>query len=70
MKQDCFANNGRGGCTLLDKKDCSNCNFYKTNEEFEEDRLKALQRIMSLHEKDYILNKYKIKIEGDMFNGN
>lgn len=45
----CFAYDKKG-CRALKIKECKDCNFYKTKEEAEEGREKALNRIMNLDE--------------------
>lgn len=68
-KEKCFAMNKNGKCTALTgyiKKDCGGaCPFFKTREEFEEGREKALKRLRSLDEptRRDIAVKYKIKFE-------
>lgn len=64
----CFAKNKHGECELLlkyIKKDCKTCGFFKTQEQFEEDRKKALRRLRILPEitRRNIAEKYKIKLE-------
>lgn len=43
----CFADLG-GRCKALIKKDCDNCNFYKTQERFELDQEKARERLKKI----------------------
>lgn len=67
-KEKCFAKNKHGECELLlkyIKKDCATCEFFKTKEEFEEGREKALKRLRGLDEitRRNIAAKYKIKLE-------
>lgn len=45
----CFAEN-KDKCTALRIKKCEDCNFFKTKEEAEEGRNKAINRIKSLSE--------------------
>jgi len=51
--QDCFAYRN-GKCLVLKIKECGGCGckFYKTQEQFKLDRVKALERIFSLDAKD------------------
>ena len=66
MKVDkCFADNGRGRCLALDAKNCKDCVFFKTEEQFENDRLKAIKRIrgLGLAQRIGIVNTYKIDAE-------
>ena len=55
----CFAD-VNGECSALKIKDCKGCTFYKTKEEAEKGRKKALIRIQSLDKDitDYIIDKY------------
>ena len=67
-EEKCFAKNKHGKCELLlkyIKKDCATCGFFKTKEEFEEGREKALERLKTLNvaTRRYIAEKYKIKFE-------
>lgn len=65
----CFAMDKKGKCTALTgyiKKDCGGaCPFFKTKEEFEHGRERALKRLRSLDEltRRDIAVKYKIKFE-------
>ena len=65
VKVDCFAydKTKHRKCTALKKIQCRDCNFYKTREKFKADRLKALQRIMSLSKdlRNYIVERYSVK---------
>ena len=45
----CFAYDKRK-CSALKKKECEDCNFYKTKEEVEESRKKSINHIKSLDE--------------------
>ena len=67
-EKKCFAKNKHGECELLlkyIKKDCKTCGFFKTREEFEAGREKALRRLRGLDEitRRNIAEKYKIKLE-------
>lgn len=57
--RDCFAY-VNGKCSALETKDCDGCSFYKTKEQYEMDRQKALERIRSLNveRQKYIFEKY------------
>lgn len=59
MRTDCFAYK-QNSCTALKVKQCEGCSFYKTKEQYELDRQKALERIRSLdaERQKYILEKY------------
>ena len=61
----CFAeSNDR--CRALKIKDCGGCRFYKTKEEAEQSKKKALDRIMSLDEevrRNIIDTYYNGKVE-------
>ena len=64
----CFAKNKHGECEILlkyMKEDCKTCGFFKTREEFEAGREKALRRLRGLDEitRRNIAEKYKIKFE-------
>ena len=64
-EKKCFAKNKHGKCELLlkyIKKDCATCGFFKTKEEFEAGREKALRRLRGLDEitRRNIAEKYKI----------
>ncbi|SHF44092.1 hypothetical protein [Caloramator proteoclasticus] len=61
--KDCFAYRNRR-CLILNSKDCHQCPFYKTKEEFNEDRRKALHRINKLDEETRIkiIEKYYLDI--------
>ena len=59
----CFAYTDRG-CKALKVRNCNGCVFYKTKEEAEEGRKKAIERIMSL-DKDkraHIIETYKLGV--------
>lgn len=63
-EKKCFAKNKHGECELLlkyIKKDCKTCGFFKTREEFEAGREKALRRLRGLDEitRRHIAEKYK-----------
>ena len=63
-----FAKNKHGECELLlkyIKKDCKTCGFFKTREEFEAGKEKALRRLRGLDEitRRHIAEKYKIGFE-------
>lgn len=65
--EKCFAGDKKG-CILLKKyieKDCKTCPFFKTKEEFEKGREKALARLKTLDviTRHNIAEKYKIKKE-------
>jgi hypothetical protein len=57
--KDCFAYTSRG-CKALKVRNCEGCSFYKTIEETEAGRIKAMERIMSLDkdERDHIIETY------------
>lgn len=59
----CFAEN-KGRCMALKVKNCNGCVFYKTKDEAEEGRNKAIERIMSLdkEKRDYIIETYKLEV--------
>ena len=48
-KTDCFAYKPKK-CVALNKKQCSGCRFYKTEEQVKTERKKAMERILSLDE--------------------
>jgi hypothetical protein len=56
---DCFAYR-RNSCTALKVKKCEGCSFYKTKEQFKQDQLKALGRILSLSadRREHIIKTY------------
>jgi hypothetical protein len=60
---DCFAYTNRG-CKALKARNCEGCNFYKTEEEAEVGRAKAMERIMSLDKdkRDHIIETYKLEV--------
>ena len=61
----CFAEN-KGRCTALKIKECEECSFFKTKEEAEEGRMKAIERIDSLNKerRDHINEiYYGLKLE-------
>ena len=60
--KDCFAYK-RNSCMALNVKQCENCSFYKTQEQFNKDQEKALDRIYSLDEKlqKHIFETYHLK---------
>lgn len=66
-KEKCFAHkNGR--CSLLlkyIKKDCKTCPFFKTQEQYEKDKEKTLERLKGLNEitKRNIAGKYQISMK-------
>lgn len=37
-KSECFANRGITRCSILTTKNCQNCSFFKTLEQYESDR--------------------------------
>lgn len=55
----CFAYINRG-CMALKVRECNNCNFFKTKEEAEEGKQKAIDRINSLdkEKRDLIKETY------------
>ena len=57
--EDCFAYTNRG-CKALKVRNCKGCNFYKTKEEVEASRIKAMERIMALDKdkRDHINETY------------
>ncbi|WP_296972593.1 hypothetical protein [Tepidanaerobacter sp. EBM-38] len=57
--QDCFAYK-HNSCTALKVRQCEGCSFYKTKEQYELDRQKAIEKILSLDEdkRDYIIKTY------------
>jgi hypothetical protein len=57
--KNCFAYKNRR-CLILKSKNCYDCPFYKTREEYKEDRRKALDRLNTLDKeyKTYIMEKY------------
>jgi hypothetical protein len=57
--KDCFAYTSRG-CKALKVRNCEGCSFYKTIEEAEAGRIKAMERIMSLDkdERGHIIETY------------
>lgn len=61
--EDCFAYTNRG-CTALKVRNCKGCNFYKTKEEAEAGRVKAIERIMALDKetREFIIETYKLEV--------
>jgi hypothetical protein len=61
--EDCFAYTNRG-CKALKVKNCKGCNFYKTKEEVEAGRIKAMERIMALDKetREFIIETYKLEV--------
>jgi hypothetical protein len=57
--QDCFAYKNKR-CIALKVIKCDGCNFYKTKEQYELDKQKALDRILSRDQETqkYISEKY------------
>lgn len=57
--QDCFAYK-HNSCTALKVRQCEGCSFYKTKEQYELDRQKAIERIRSLDAKrqEHIFETY------------
>lgn len=55
----CFAEN-KGKCMTLKIKDCEDCSFYKTQEEVEKSRNKAINRIKTLedYKRNNIIDTY------------
>lgn len=69
--EDCFAYKNKNSCTSLKRKNCDNCSFYKTKEEFDEGQRKVLERIRTLDIDQQIhINKsyYEggLKLEGEI----
>lgn len=44
----CYADNGNGECGILTEKHCDGCKFAKTHEQFNTDKLAAMQRVESI----------------------
>jgi len=68
--EDCFAYTNRG-CKALKVRNCDDCTFYKTKEEFDEGQRKALERIktLDLGVQKYINETYyagKLKLEEEI----
>lgn len=42
----CFADKGFSKCSVLTSKDCNKCSFYKTVEQYRQDRLKYRDKEM------------------------
>lgn len=61
--EDCFAYTNRG-CKALKVRNCKGCNFYKTKEEVEASRIKAMERIMALDKetREHIIETYKLEV--------
>lgn len=55
----CFADKGVSKCSVLTSKDCNNCRFYKTVEQYIEDRLKYRNKEMAY------LAKHGISYKGE-----
>ena len=57
--EKCFAESGTH-CSILWKRKCEGCPFYKSKQEFLADRLKSLDRIRELPPKSFnrIINTY------------
>lgn len=47
----CFADKGFGRCGILTDKKCGTCNFRKTNEEYEADRMRYIEYENAFREK-------------------
>ena len=47
LKNDCFANAGIR-CAILQRANCNDCQFYKTQEQYRQAEIKAAQRLKSL----------------------
>lgn len=65
--QDCFAYRNQK-CLVLKIKECDGCGFYKTLEQYQADRAKALERIYSLDEdrQKEIFETYHLKDEREI----
>ena len=50
-----------GRCSALTSKMCVGCRFKKTKQELDAGRRKALERISTLPNRDYINNKYSLE---------
>ena len=57
--EKCFADKD-SYCSALNKKKCEGCNFFRTEEDLEESKNRAMKRIDSLSKttQDYIYGKY------------
>lgn len=57
--KDCFAYRNKK-CAILTKTKCDSCSFYKTREEFGEELIKTLDRLITLDKEDRIkiMEKY------------
>lgn len=62
----CFADVGAGrkGCSVLNKKDCFRCKFFKTEEQAKKDREKALKRLKKLDKPTRLAIAEKYGLEG------
>lgn len=59
----CFADTNGITCQILKKRKCKGCNFFKTQQQVNESREKALKRIKSLDEpiRNNIVNLYGLE---------
>ena len=57
----CFADKGSNKCMILIKKECINCKFKKTEEQYTQDRLKYF-------EKECKFNNYLPNIKEKIYN--
>lgn len=57
-EETCFAINSMGECSALVKTQCENCKFFKTREQVEKERRKAITRLKGLNGGTYYLQKY------------
>lgn len=57
----CFADNGNS-CKALKTKRCKGCGFYKTKEQLEVSKKKAMERLKTLdkHTRKSIISTYKL----------
>lgn len=46
--EDCFAYKNKNSCIALKEKECDDCSFYKTREEFKLGQRKTIERIKTL----------------------
>lgn len=61
IKENCFAlktEKGKPSCICLTKIHCENCSFFKTEEQVQTERAKALERLGKIAGSDQMVKKY------------
>ena len=63
MSDTCYFENGKN-CSILTKKQCGNCSFFKTEEEYREHKKKADERFdsLSFDRRKEICDKYSLNL--------